>query len=333
MNIDRNAGPARAVIDILLACCGLTLLLAQAAVAQQYPAKPVRVLTYSSAGSGTDRLLRVMADELSKAWGQTALVENRPGASGIIVAEACAKAAPDGYTICMLDRGQLSMLPHLYKSLPYDAKDFDPVTNVAYLISVLAAGPGVPAETISQLISLAREKPGTVNYGSLGIGTPPHLVIEWINKKYGVNLVHVPYKAPPALVQALVANEIQLTSFGLMNLLGPIRGGKAKALAVSGTKRTPLLPNVPTMTEAGLAGLDDQIWFGLFVPAGTPAQITMRINRDVVRVFSDPGFRERNMVSQGWEPILDSPESFSKLVKADREVGGELVRISGARLE
>ncbi len=302
--------------------------------AQQYPSKPVRLTTYATPGGGYDRLLRVMADELGKTWGQPVIVENRPGAGGIIQAEACAKAAPDGYTICQFDRGQVSMLPHLYKKLPFDpAKDFAPVTNVAYLASVLAVGPGVPADSVSQLVAVAKAKPGALNYGSIGIGTPPQMVVEWINKQYGMGLVHVPYKSAPALVQALVADEIQVAYFGLINLLGLIRDGKVKALAVSSQQRNPLVPNVPTFAEAGLAGLDGKNWVGLFVPAGTPKEIVNKVHLDVVRVFAAPEFRERMMLSQGWEPILDGPESFAQLIRSDRDVAGALVRISGAQLD
>ncbi len=310
------------------------LFVVAGAHAQQYPSKPVRLTTYASPGGGYDRLLRVIADDLGRAWGQPVIVENRPGAGGIIQAEACAKAAPDGYTICQFDRGQVSMLPHLYKKLPFDtAKDFAPVTNVAYLASVLAVGPGVAVDSMGQLVALAKAKPGALNYGSIGIGSPPQMVVEWINQHHRMGLVHVPYKSAPALVQALVADEIQVAYFGLINLLGLIRDGKVKALAVSSQQRNPLVPNVPTFAEAGLAGLDGKNWVGLFVPAGTPKEIVSKIHLDVVRVFAVPEFRERIMLSQGWEPILDTPESFAQLIRSDRDVAGALVRISGARLD
>jgi len=309
-------------------------LMGAAASAQPYPSKPVRLTTYATPGGGYDRLLRVMVDELGKGWGQPVIVENRPGAGGIIQAEACAKSAPDGYTICQFDRGQVSMLPHLYSKLPFDpAKDFEPVTNVAYLASVLAVNPAVAADSVSQLAAVAKVKAGGLNYGSIGIGSPPQMVVEWINKQYSMGLVHVPYKSAPTLVQALVANEIQVAYFGLINLLGLIRDGKVKALAVSSQQRNPLVPNVPTFAEAGLTGLDGKNWVGLFVPTGTPKEIIGRIHLDVVRVFATPEFRERVMLSQGWEPILDTPEAFAQTIKSDRDVAGALVRISGAKLD
>jgi tripartite-type tricarboxylate transporter receptor subunit TctC len=309
-------------------------LVSAAASGQPYPSKPVRLTTYATPGGGYDRLLRVMADELGKAWGQPVIVENRPGAGGIIQAEACAKSAPDGYTICQFDRGQISMLPHLYSKLPFDpAKDFEPVTNVAYLASVLAVNPAVAADSVSQLAAVAKAKPGGLNYGSIGIGSPPQMVVEWINKQYGMGLVHVPYKSSPTLVHALVANEIQVAYFGLINLLGLIRDGKVKALAVSSQQRNAQVPNVPTFAEAGLAGLDGKNWVGLFVPAGTPKDIISRIHLAVVRIFAAPEFRERIMLSQGWEPILDAPQAFAQVIKADRDVAGALVKISGAKLD
>jgi tripartite-type tricarboxylate transporter receptor subunit TctC len=323
-------GRSRFAVPILL----VASLVSTVTFAQQYPSKMVRVTTYATPGGGFDRLLRVMADELSRIWNQPVLVDNRPGAVGMIQAEACAKSPPDGYTVCLFDRAQMSMMPHLYKKLPYDpAKDFQPVTNVAYLVSVLATNAAVPADSMREFLALAEAKRGALNFGSLGVGTHPHMVVAWINKQHGTDIVHVPYKSAGALVQALTAGEIQMTYFGLFNLLGPIRGGKLRALAVSSASRHPLVPNVPTFAEAGLEGLDGKNWIGLFVPAGTPTEIVSKIQQDVARVFAPPEFRERAMVSQGWEPILDTPEAAARAIHADRAAAAALVRISGAQLD
>lgn len=309
------------------------LAAAQPVWAQPYPSKPVRLITPYPAGSGSDTFLRALSQEMTKSWGQTVVIDTRPGASGIIAAEACAKSPADGYTLCMLDRGTVSTLPHLYRKLPYDpAKDFEPITYMNNLISALAVSAGAPANSVKELIELARAKPGSLNYSSLGDGSPPHLVIEWIKQKFGVNLVHIPFKAPPMIIQAIISGEVPVTYFGLINLLGPIRGGKAKALAVSGDKRSPLLPNVPTLAEAGLEGLDGRVWFGLFAAAGTSKDIVNKVYLEVARIFSIPEFREQRLISQGWEPVASTPEELARFMKSDREVAGELVRISGAKL-
>ena len=311
----------------------LAPFVSQALFAQQYPSKPIRLITPYPAGSGTDNFLRALGVEFTKSWGQPVVVDNRPGASTIIAAEACAKAPADGYTLCMLDRGTLSFVPHLYRKLPFDpARDFEPISYLNNLVSALAVSPGVPANSVKELVELARTKPGTLNYSSLGDGTPPHLVIEWIKKKFGVNLVHIPFKSPPMMIQTLVSGEVPVTYFGLINLLGPIRGGKAKALAVSGDTRSPLLPDVPTLAEAGLQGLDGRVWFGLFAPAGTSKDIVDKVYREVARIFALPEFREQRLISQGWEPVASTPEELARFMKADRDVAAELVRISGAKL-
>ena len=315
----------------LIATLFMFVMMSAPTIAQTYPSRTLRLITPYPAGSGTDTLLRSIGGEFAKSWSQPVVIDNRPGGATIIAHDACAKAAPDGYTLCMVDRGGLSMLPHLYRKLPYDAaKDFEPVTLMAYLISAITINPDLKANSMAELIALARANPGKLNYGSMGDGTPPHLVIEWINQKYGIKLVHVPYKSPPALVQSILASEVQLTYFGLINMLGPIRGGKARALAVSGERRTPLLPDVPTLAEAGLTGLDDRVWFGLAGPAGMPRDIVDRLHREVVRIFTTPEFREQRLVSQGWEPVANTPAEFARLIRADREVAADLVKISGA---
>jgi len=330
-----GTGFVRAARAVLAAGAGAAIALTSPVVgAQGYPAKSVRLITPYPPGSGTDTLLRALAQSLNREWAQPVVVDNRPGASTIIAGEACAKSAPDGYTLCMLDRGTLATVPHLYRRLPYDAeRDFQPIAHLAYLVSALAVSPQVPATSVAALIDHARQNPGRLNYSSLGDGTPPHLVIEWIKKRYGVDLVHVPFKSPPEIVQTLANGEVQVTYFGLINLLGPIRGGKARALAVSGAQRSPLLPAVPTLGEAGLADLDDRVWFGLFAPAGTPRPIVDEVYRQVDRILADPEFRQRRLIDQGWEPAGTGPEAMAELLRTDSAVAAELVKTSGARVQ
>lgn len=303
------------------------------AAAQSWPSKPIRLLTPYPGGSGTDIFLRALAQEFTNAWGQSVLVENRPGASTLIAADTCAKAASDGTTLCMLDRA-LSALPYLHRKLPYDPDQaFTPIMLMANVFTALAVSRSVPANSFAELIQYAKANPGKLNYSSPGEGTTSHLLMEWMKRKHGVDIVHVPFKSPPEIVQTLMAGEIQVTNFGLINLLGPIRSGKVRALAVSGNARSPLLPDVPTLKEAGLGELDDRVWFGLFGPVGLPDRIVDKASREVARIFAQPDFRKTRLIDQGWEPIGMEAEAFARFMKADRAVVGEMVRISGARLQ
>ena len=281
-----------------------------------------------------DIVARALAQEMTKDWGQAVVPENRPGASSLIAADACAKAPPDGYTLCLVSRATLSFVPAFYKKIPFDpAKDFEPIANLFDLLSVFTVHPSVQANSVQELIALAKAKPGTLNFGSVGDGTPPHLVVEWIKKNRSVDMVHVPYKGAAPLAQAMMTDDIQLSYVSAGTVLGSIRAGKLKALAVSGEKRSPLFPGVPTLGEAGLSGVDGRIWFGLVSAAGTPSAVVGAIYNEIVRIFSNDSFREQRIVSQGLEPALMPPQEFGRFLAVDREVAGEMVRALGIRLE
>lgn len=312
-----------------VALCGLAV-----AQSQAFPSKPIRFVLPYPPGSALDVAARALAQEMSKDWGHAVVTENRPGASSIIAADACAKAPADGYTICMVSRATLSFVPNFYKKLPFDpAKDFEPIANMFDLLSVFTVHPSVQANSVNELIALAKAKPGTLNFGSVGDGTPPHLVVEWIKKNRGVDMVHVPYKGAAPLAQAMMTGEIQLSYVSAGTVLGQIRAGKLKAIAVSGDKRSPLFPGVPTLGEAGLAGVDGRIWFGLVTAAGTPSNVVGAVYNVLVRIFANDSFREQRLVSQGLEPALMPPQEFGRFLAADREVAGAMVRALGIRLE
>jgi len=301
---------------------------------QAFPSKPLRFVLPYPPGSALDLAARALAQEMSKDWGQAVVTENRPGASSIIAADACAKAPADGYTICLVSRATLSFVPNFYKKIPFDpAKDFEPIANMFDLVSVFTVHPSVQANSVNELIALAKAKPGTLNFGSVGDGTPPHLVVEWIKKNRGVDMVHVPYKGAAPLAQAMMTGEIQLSYVSAGTVLGQIRAGKLKAIAVSGDKRSPLFPGIPTLGEAGLAGVDGRIWFGLVTAAGTPSNVVGAVYNELVRIFANDGFREQRLVSQGLEPSLMPPQEFGRFLAADREVAGAMVRALGIRLE
>jgi tripartite-type tricarboxylate transporter receptor subunit TctC len=319
---------------------GMALMLAGGAAisiqaaAQAYPTRPVRIIVPYPAGIGFDVLVRAMAQDMSKSVGQPVLVENRPGVSTIVGAEACAKAAPDGYTTCVVSRDTLSFNPALRPNLPYDpVRDFDLVAPLVFQTSVLAINAAVPANSVQDLISLARAKPGALNYGSIGPGSVTHMFLEVLKMKNGLNIVHVPFNGPAPLVNALVGNQVQITYFSAASTVGQIKGGKLRALAVSGNKRSPLLPDVPAVSELGIADIDDRVWYAMLMPVGSPKDAAARLNAEVGKLYTNAVFRDERLIGQGWEPISDTVEQFQKFIIADRKIGAEMVKISGAKVE
>ena len=285
-------------------------------------------------GGGIDILARQLADKLTPRWGQPVIVENKPGANTIVAAEAVAKAPADGYTVLMSSDATFSINPHLYARLPYDAqRDFIPVTMLVLLQQLLVANPSLPANTLQELIRLAKEKPGTINYASYGSGSQPHLSGEMLKYKAGIDLVHVPYKGISLAVPAVIAGEVQLTFAGIASSMGPLKAGRIKALAIGGAKRSPLLPQVPTFAELGYPEVETHAWFGLFLPAGSPKEAVARIFSDTRKVLEEPDFRQKQLVDKGYEVVGSSPEEFAAYIVTDREKRGRAVRISGAKAE
>ncbi|MFM9972191.1 MAG: Bug family tripartite tricarboxylate transporter substrate binding protein [Burkholderiales bacterium] len=308
-------------------------ILPLSAQAQTFPSKPIRIISQYPVGALVDTLTRQVGQEMSKNWGVPVIVDSRPGANNIISMQACANAPPDGYTICHMGRST-QMLTALGVKLPFDLdRDFDPVTNMMYTVLALVAHPSVGANNLKELLDAARAKPGVFNYASLGSGSMPNLLLEWIKKTYNVSITHVPYKGPPPVLQAMLSGESHVTYVGVANFAAFHQAGKMRILGVSGDKRSPLVPDIPTLVEQGLTGLDNTVWFGLLAPAGTPKEARERIYREVARIFAIPAFREKFLVAQAFDPINSSPDDFGKFLKTDRESGAELVRISGARFE
>jgi tripartite-type tricarboxylate transporter receptor subunit TctC len=306
----------------------LALGAAQALAQPEYPTKPVRVIVPIAPGSVTDVLARAAAQELSARLGQPLLVENRVGASGIIGGEACARAAPDGYTLCILYSNILSFNPHLFDKLPYDvSRDFAPVTNLYFITEGLIASASLPVDSVDELRILARTKPGTLNFGTLGPGSGPELFLNWLNAQWRTDITAIPYKGGGPVALALAAGEIQLGFMGLGNFIGPIQGGQVKVLAVSGSKRSKLVPGAPTRDEAGLGAYPGRVWWGLLVPAGTAGVIVQKLNTQLVRLFREPKFVEF-LENRYVEPATGTPEEFAAFLKADRDTAGKLVRLA-----
>ena len=285
-------------------------------------------------GGGIDVMGRQIAEKLSGAWGQPVVVENRPGANTIVATDAVAKSAPDGHTVLMTTDATFSINPHLYAKLPYDSqRDFIPVTMLVLLQQLLVAHPSLPANTLAELIKLAKEKPGTISYASYGSGSQPHLSGEMLKYKAGIDLVHVPYKGISLAVLAVIAGEVQLTFAGIASSMGPLKGGRIKALAIGGAQRSALLPGLPTFAELGFPEVETHAWFGLFLPAGSPREAVARIYQDTKNILDDPEFRQKQLIQKGYEVVGSPPDEFAAYMKKDSENRGRAVKISGAKAE
>ncbi len=290
-----------------------------------YPVKPIRVIVPIAAGSVTDVIMRAAGQELSARLKQPLVIDNRTGASGIIGAEACAKAAPDGYTICAIYTATTSVNPQVFDKLPYDpAKDFAPITNLYYVTGVLVVPASLPVNTVEELKTLVTTKPRAVSFGTIGPGSYPEVFLTWLNRQWRTDMPAVPYKGGGPITIALMSNEIQASAVGLGNLIGQVQGGQVRALAVSGTKRSPLFPRVPTFAEAGLTGFAGNLWWGLAAPAGTPKPIIARLNAEFAQLFKEPRFAEF-LEKQAVEPAITSPEAYAAFLKADREWTAKLI--------
>ena len=312
----------------------LAFAFAASVFAQGWPSKPVRIIVAYPPGGGIDVMARQIAAKLTTEWGQPVVVENRPGANTIVAAEAVAKSAPDGHTVLFTTDATFSINPHLYVKLPFDTqRDFIPITMLVLLQQLLVAHPSLQADTLVQLIALAKSNPGKINYASYGSGSQPHLSGEMLKHKAGINLVHVPYKGISLAVPAVVAGEVQLTFAGIATSMGPLKSGRIKAIAIGGTKRSPIWPGVPTFAELGYPEVETHAWFGLFLPAGSPRQAVARIHQDSKRILEEPVFRQTQLIDKGYEVVGSSPEEFSAYIVKDRENRGRAVKISGAKAE
>jgi tripartite-type tricarboxylate transporter receptor subunit TctC len=299
--------------------------------AQEYPAKPVRMIVGFAAGGGTDTTARPIAQKLSELFGQQVFVDNRPGAAGNIATDIAAKATPDGYTILMGTVAALAINPSLYANLPFDPeRDLAPVTQAVDSTNILSLHQSVPANSVKELIELAKSK--SLNYGSSGVGGTGHLAGELFNLMTGVKLVHVPYKGgAPAMVD-LVAGRVELVFATAASAVPQIKAGKIKGIAVTTGRRSALMPELPTIAEAGLAGYDANNWYGLMVPANTPRAIIDRLNAETVKVLNMPEVKTF-LFNQGLEAAPSTPEEFGAYIRSERAKWAKIVKASGAKAE
>ena len=308
-------------------------ILATPALARNYPAKPIRLIVPVPPGGGADFVARSYASRLSDALGQQVVVDNRGGAAGIIAMEATAKAAPDGYTLIQTNVSTISINPYMYARLPYDAeKGFAPVSITTLNPLVLVIHPLVAARTVPELIAVARAKPGTVTYASLGSGSIQHLAGFMFAKAAGVNLIHVPYKgAAPATVD-LLAGQINTAFSGIGTVISHVRAGRLRGLATTGAKRIESYPDLPTMGESGGPDIQVLLWNGILAPAGTPAQIVMKLSDEINRIVKSSDLSQV-LATQGTSPVSNTPGEFSKFIKSEQAKFSKLVKESGIKLD
>lgn len=305
---------------------------AAAAAAPGYPSKPIKVVVAYPPGGPNDLSARTVAQKLTEALGQPVLVENRPGAAGNIGSHTVARSAPDGYTL-LNGASALTIAPALTRNLNYDVvNDFVPISLTAMSSFVLAVHPSVPVNSVKELIALAKARPGQLNYASSGVGAPPHLAGELLKTMANINIHHIPYKGVGQSISDLVGGQVDMMFTSPPNAIPHVRAGKLKALAVSTAKRSPLLPDVPTVSESGLKGFAIGTWFGLLAPAGTPRDIVERLNASIVRIMADAELRER-LSSQGLDPVSSTPEQFAAHIKSELAKFARIVKTAGIKPE
>ena len=312
----------------------ITALLACACVvhAQQYPAKPIRLVVGFAAGGPSDVAARTIAQKLTEKWGQQVIVDIRPDAGGNIASEIVAKAPADGYTL-LEPAFAHAVNPFLYSKLPFDTlKDFAPVLLFASIANVLVVHPSIPAQSVKELIAFAKTRPGQLSYGSSGNGTASHLAGELLNLMGGIKIAHIPYKGLAPAHTEVMGGQIGLLFDGIVTGIPAVKAGRLRALAVTTVKRWQGTPDIPTMSEAGLTGFEVNSWYGLIAPAGTPREIIMKLNTEVARSLREPDARER-LYSIGAEPMNNTPEEFAAYINAEMAKWSKVVKTAGIRAD
>lgn len=300
--------------------------------AQPYPNKPIRFVTPYPPGGGTSVVARIIGQKLTEAWGQQVLVDNRGGGNTIIGTEIGAKAAPDGYTLLFVD-STLAILPNLYATLPYDTqRDFAPVGTLTRIPFMLVLHASLPANHLQELISLAKSKPGQYSYASSGSGGQGHLGMEVFSQLTGVKLQHVPYKGGGPALTDLLGGHVQMHLNVPINLIGPVKSGRLKAMAITGESRLAALPQLPTFTEAGVPNFDVSYWHGVVVPAGTSRQIIDKLSAELAKILAMPDVKER-LTSQGADPFVSTPRQFAAMIQAETQRYGKVIKAANVKLE
>ncbi len=330
MNFAHTFVPRRA----LIACtAALALLPARSSAQSGYPNKPIRMIVPLAAGSAVDVAARIVAQKMSAKMGQAIVVDNLPGAAGLVGAGQVAKAAPDGYTIGGFNDSIMTMVPAMHAKMPWDiVKDFAPVSLVATVEWGLIAHTAAPYANTAALITAAKAAPGSINYGSGGIGSPQHIAMALLASEAGITLTHVPYKGATQAGIGVAGGEVAVAMQGLATVNALIKGGRVKLLAVATPKRLPQYPDAPTISESGLAGFAFNSWFAMLAPAGTPAEIIAKLNAEVVKALADPGVREQ-LIAQGLSPRGSSADELGSATKTQLAKYASLIAKAGIKAE
>jgi tripartite-type tricarboxylate transporter receptor subunit TctC len=301
------------------------------ALAQNYPNRPIRIVVVSTPGGSVDTMARVVGPKLAERWGQQVIVDNRPGAGGAIAAELVARSPADGYTLIMGTVASLATNVSLRKSLPYDpVRDFAPITLVATQNLMLLIHPSIPAKSVKELVALAKRQPGQLSFASAGNGTGGHLSGELFKLLAGIDMLHVPYKGvAPALID-VISGQVSMTFASILSGHPHARSGKLRALAVTGAKRSPAVPELPTMIEAGVKGYESATWYGLLAPAGTPPDIVAKLNAEVVAILKQPETHER-LSKEGADPVGNTPAEFGKFIRSEIAKWGKVIKAAGIK--
>jgi tripartite-type tricarboxylate transporter receptor subunit TctC len=326
-------------LSCVAAFAGALSLLGGFASAQTgYPSAPIRVIIPLAPGGAIDVMVRALGKAFEQRNGYGFIVESRAGANTIIAANACKAATPDGATICLLSRSSVSLNPNLYRNLSYDPiKDFEPITNLAFANQVLILNNNVPVKDFKELVAYSKQHPDKVNFGSFGAGGDTHLVVEWLKHETGARMTHIPYKGASDAMLAFKSGDIQLLYLivGNPDIARQINEREVKGLLVPGSRRNPLVPDVPSFAEAGLSPDQSafETWFGMFAPKGTPAEIVRKLNAEFATIVKEPDFAKQYLISKGFEPVGDATDAFARFIVDDQAKGKRLVDISGVKLE
>ena len=312
----------------------LSALAGTAGAQQAYPSKPIRIIVPYAPGGATDIMGRVVSQRLTEILGQPIVIENKPGANTAIGADLVAKSPADGYTLMFTNDATFVLNPALMPALSYNmARDFVPVATVAYLNLVMVVSSAQPSNSFAELVAWTKAKSGTISYGSYGVGSQAHLMGEMYKKLTATDIVHVPYKGSAPAVADVIGGQVVFTFPAIPTVQGFVKAGKLKVLAISGEKRSPVLPDVPTFTDLGFKDLDIGAWYAFFAPAGTPREIVARLNAAVSTMLSNQEFVEKQLIPQGMIPMNLSTDRVGALMKSEAERMTRIVRLSGAKVE
>jgi tripartite-type tricarboxylate transporter receptor subunit TctC len=303
------------------------------AAGQSYPAKPIRIVVHFPPGGPTDLVARAVGQKLTEAWGQQVIVDNRPGAGGVLGVDIVVRATPDGYTLLLGTGGSMSIAPALNIKAPYNVfRDLAPISRLVINPQVLVLHPSLPASSLRELIKLAKSKPGQINYASVGPGSPQHLGTEMLKTMAGIDMVHIPYKGTAPAITDILAGNVSLMFNSMPSVLPHVAAKRLKGIAVSSGRRSPAAPDIPTVAEAGVPGFEYVTWYGLFAPAATPATVIAKVNAEVTRMLSAPDLSKR-FASQGAEPAASSPAELARFMREEHESWKKVIKASGIRLE